>query len=385
MRLSQTPPTLLSLLLVATSHTNPVIAGPYPKDDLHDLGYSFLQDRDCASYCGVDNQYCCTAGQACYTNVQNIAYCSAETAAAVLNTGAAGVPYSTSTWTETDLVARTSTYYSYYVPATTVYTPAATSVAPAICTPSAGESSCGPICCTSSQTCASSGKCQDIPEGGLTSWSYVASSTPSYSAPLRPTSGIASTATNTVSATTTQPFGTPVSASGSSIPITESSSRGLSSGAIAGIVIGVIAGVILLILICFCCVLRAGFDGLLAIFGLGNNRRRTTERVETVERYSRHGSGTASRRETHGGWFGDGGRATRVSESRKRKSSGLGGLGAVGAGLAGLALVLGLKRKHDKKEKMSSEISSSYYTDSYTGTSASSASSDRRTRQSRRH
>jgi hypothetical protein len=61
-----------------------------------------------------------------------------------------------------------------------------------------------------------------------------------------------------------------------------------------------------------------------------------------------------------------------VDESRKKKSSGFGGLGAVGAGLAGLALILGLKRRHDRKEKASrSDISSSYYTDSYTGTSAS--------------
>jgi len=158
----------------------------------------------------------------------------------------------------------------------------------------------------------------------------------------------------------------------------------LSAGAIAGIVIGVIAGIILLLLICFCCILKAGFDGLLALFGLGKKKRRSTERIETVERYSRHGSG-ASRRDTHTGWFGAS-KPTRVDESRKKKSSGFGGLGAVGAGLLGLAVVLGLKRRHDKKEKAArSDISSSYYTDSFTGTSASSESSDRRTRDSRRH
>jgi hypothetical protein len=148
----------------------------------------------------------------------------------------------------------------------------------------------------------------------------------------------------------------------------------LSGGAIAGIVIGTIAGVILLLLFCFCCIVKAGFDGLLALFGLGNRRnRRSRERVEVVEeRYSRHGSGTASRRDTHTGWFGAGGRPARVTETRKKKSSGFGGLGAVGAGLLGLAVVLGLKRRHDKKQMAErSDISSSYYTDSYTGTSAS--------------
>ena len=94
-----------------------------------------------------------------------------------------------------------------------------------------------------------------------------------------------------------------------------------------------------------------------------------------TERYSRHGSQAASRRDTHTGWFG-GGRPARVTESRRneKKSSGFGGLGMVGAGLIGLAAILGLKRREDKKAKSTaarSDISSSYYTDSYTGTSAS--------------
>jgi hypothetical protein len=142
----------------------------------------------------------------------------------------------------------------------------------------------------------------------------------------------------------------------------------LSAGAIAGIVIGVIAGIILLLLFCFCCIIKAGFDGLLALLGLGKRRRRSSERVEVVEeRYSRHGSGAV--RNTHNTWFGSS-RPTRVTETRKKKSSGFGGLGYVGAGLLGLAAVLGLKRRHDRKEKTErSDISSSYY--SYTDTSAS--------------
>jgi hypothetical protein len=172
-----------------------------------------------------------------------------------------------------------------------------------------------------------------------------------------------------VSATTTEPFTPPATASGSSISVTSShNGGGLSPGAIAGIVIGVIAGIILLLLFCFCCIIKAGFDGLLALFGLGKKRRRSTERVEVVEeRYSRHGSGTG--RNTHNTWFGAP-RPARVTETRKKKSSGLGGMGFVGAGLVTLAALLGLKRRHDRKEKPDrSDISSSYY--SYTDTSAS--------------
>ncbi|KAF8867053.1 hypothetical protein BDZ45DRAFT_682592 [Acephala macrosclerotiorum] len=379
MRLSQTPPSLLSLLLVALSQINTVNAGPFPKDSLHDLlGLGWLQPRDCASYCGAQNQYCCTAGQACYTNAANVAYCSAGAAVS-------GYGVYTTTWTETDLVTRTSTYSSYYQVATTTQTWASASTytaAPAICTTSLGESSCGTICCAENQQCAFAGSCT-----AYTS-TYIATST--YSAPLRPTSGGVSTQTSVVSATTTAPFIPPATASGSTLPITSSSSSGLSGGAIAGIVIGTIAGVILLLLICFCCIVKAGFDGLLALFGLGKrrDRRDRTERVEVIERYSRHGSGAGSRRDQHTGWFGGGGRPVRVTESRRteKKSSGFGGLGMVGAGLLGLAAILGLKRREDRKAKSSaarSDISSSYYTDSYTGTSASSASSDRRTRESR--
>ena len=375
MRFSQAPASLLSLLLVAISNIDTAQAWP-----LGELDFAFLQGRGtCASYCGADNQYCCTAGQACTTNQQNVADCVAATNVVVATSGGAGgVPIYTTTWTETDLLTRTSTAYSY--PATSAQ---ATAVAPAptaaICTTSLGQTSCGSLCCASGQICAAANSCSAY----ASSWTYFATSSvpasSSYSAPLRPTSGGVSTATSVVSATTTQPFQTPATASGSSLPISSSgSSNGLSPGAIAGIVIGTIAGIILLLLICFCCIVRAGWSGLLALFGLGKNRRRSTERIETTERYSRHGSGTASRRDTHTGWFGMG-RARpasgRITSENKKKSSGFGGMGAVGAGLIGLAVILGLKRKHDKKPSQShhavSDVSSTYYTDSYTGTSAS--------------
>ncbi|CZT39865.1 uncharacterized protein RSE6_00036 [Rhynchosporium secalis] len=364
MRLSQTPSSLVSLVVAVLSQTDLVNAGPYPKDEIHDLGFAFLKPRQCVMYCGSENQFCCTQGQGCFTTA-NIAGC---TATAGLAGGDGGYGVYTTTWTETNLVTKTSTI-SYGVPTTPVAVapmPTANNV-PAICTTSLGQSSCDTICCAADQRCAAPNSCTAHSEF------YQGPST--YAAPIRPTSGGISTATTIVSATTTVPFQAPATASGSLFPIAEASGGGgLSAGAIAGIVIGVIAAIIILLLLCFCCIAKAGFDGLLAIFGLGKKKRRSTERIEvTEERYSRHGShaGGASRRDTHSGWFG-GSKPARVNEKRK-KESGFGGLGMVGAGLLGLAAVLGLKRNHDKKEKSHSgrsDISSSYYTDSMTGTSA---------------
>jgi hypothetical protein len=379
MRLSQTPPVLISLL-VLLSHTKSVKAVPTPKEVLEKLGYGFMEERDVA--CGVSGQYTCTGAQACYTNAAQVAYCSVP-GDSVVTGDTGGYAVYTTTYTETDLELRTSTFSSWYQAATTYAVATSTAASAAICDTSLEETSCGPICCAANQVCAASGSCAPRPSStaaALTSYTYIvstmATTTSTYSAPLRPTSGTTTgTVTTSTSATTTQTFISPATASGSTLPVVSTStSHGLSAGAIAGIVIGTIAGIILLLLICFCCIVKAGFDGLLALFGLGNRRnRRSRERVEVVEeRYSRHGSGTASRRDTHTGWFGAGGRPARVTETRKKKSSGFGGLGAVGAGLVGLAVILGLKRRHDKKEMVErTDISSSYYTDSYTGTSAS--------------
>ncbi|KAI9050982.1 hypothetical protein LZ554_005092 [Drepanopeziza brunnea f. sp. 'monogermtubi'] len=372
MRLSQTPPSLLSLLFLVLAQTDTANAGPFAKDLLHDLGFGFLQPRECVAYCGTDNQYCCTAGQGCYTNA-GIAGCT-ETAHAPVQ-GAGGFGVYTTTWTETDLVTKTATIsYGWADPTPPAWVPPAV-ITPAICTPSLGQSSCGAICCASDQRCA--------PQGN-TCTPYSSTYTGTYSAPTRPTSG-GLTATSTSSVTTTVPFIPAATASGSAFPIVSNGDDGLSAGAIAGIVIGVIAGIILLVLLCFCCCVKAGLDGVLAIFGLnGRKKRRSTDRI-TVEEYGRRRtSGNAARRDTHSSWFGAGRRPTKVTEKRK-KDNGLGGMGMVGAGLLGLAAVLGLKRKNDRKESRSSrtDYSSTYYTDSYTGTSASSASSDRRTRESR--
>ena len=378
MRLSQTPPTLLCLVYVFFSHTKSVKALPTRNEILESLGYGYIVERDIL--CGEQGLYTCTGAQACYTNEAQVAYCSVP-GETIETGGSGGYAVYTTTYTETDYLLQTSTWTSSWNAAPTTWLPTATSTwapavtAPVICDTSQQETSCGDLCCANWQICAAANSCVANPSSGLTSFAYIASTvattTSTFSAPLKVTS----------STSTTVPFLPAATASGSTFPLISSStsSHGLSGGAIAGIVIGTIAGVILLLLICFCCIVKAGLDGLLALFGLGSRRnRRSRERVEVIEeRYSRHGSGGASRRDAHTGWFGAGGRPATVSESRRKKpSSGLGGFGAVGAGLLGLAVILGLKRRHDEKKVMRerrerSDISSSYYTNSYTGTSES--------------
>lgn len=159
------------------------------------------------------------------------------------------------------------------------------------------------------------------------------------------------------------------------------SGGGLSGGAIAGIVIGVLLGIGLLIALCVCCLLKGCLDGLLGILGLRNNRKTRREETYIEERRSSHHhaggayAGSVDRRRTGGRtWFGT--RPGRVTERRteKKTGGGLGGLGAVTAGLGTLALVLGLKRRSERRKademSQTTGYGSSYYTDEYT-TSAS--------------
>ncbi|KAL2430688.1 hypothetical protein ABEF95_012757 [Exophiala dermatitidis] len=306
MRLHEMPSSL-SWLVAAILLSQPVSASFLP-DLLHSFEDLQNVQKRCESPCGYYGLLCCGAGEVCYTDANNQAQCGTGPATTAAAVGGSGQwQYYTTTYVETDLKTVTQTFSSYI---------------PAIVTNTA-------------------------------------------SAPLRPTSNTLVTVTSQVgSATTTQPFVTPVGTGGSIITgPTSSSSGGLSGGAIAGIVIGVIAGIILLLLLCACLCFKGLIDGLLAIFGLGPRRkRRTVEEEVYVERHHRSGRGGRTGGRT---WFGQ--RPARTEVVEEKRSSGIGKAGWVAATLGGLALFLGLKRRRDRRDdKSSSGYGSSYYYSDYT-------------------
>ncbi|KAF3769176.1 hypothetical protein M406DRAFT_345000 [Cryphonectria parasitica EP155] len=331
-------------LSLSTLLIQPVLAGPFPKDDLHDtLSYGFIQDRSCASYCGVENEHCCSDGEVCTTS-DNVAGCTAA-APLLVRDGSSWAVYTT-TWTETETF--TSTISSAWA--------ASTAAAGGTCTPPAGsgEIACGSICCANWQYCAYDGH--------------------------------TSTATALSASTTGSGNGTALATTGGS---------SLSGGAIAGIVIGVLAGVVILLGICACCIMRGLWHGLLALLGLGPRKDKRDRSRETViveeERYSRHGAApvrTSSHvdRDRHSSWFANrparsaAGESRRISEKKESNQTSWWTAGALGT----LLVLLGLRR--DKKRRQStakrssraarSEVSSSYFSDSYTASSPSEFSSD---------
>ncbi|KAK8095406.1 hypothetical protein PG999_013428 [Apiospora kogelbergensis] len=362
MRLSQRqqwplPTSLVALLLTFTLTT----ASPYPKDELRDLGYGYIMERACDSYCGADNQYCCSAGQQCYTSA-GIAGCAATAA----NGG--GVDFHTTTWTETKTYTST---WSTYVPGAT--DAAGAGVGGADCVPKAGtgQIACGPICCTNQQYCHHSGQCMPNGPAGWVTTTAVGTTvgvvTTQYSAPYRVTSGsTVYESTGTAASQTAEPT--------SDEGAVTTTNNSLSGGAIAGIVIGTIAGLILLLLLCFFCIARGLWH---TLFG-GKKKDRRSERVEVIEEhYSRHGgSAAAAGRPAHRTWFGGGGGRPATVTSRRekeKKSSGAGWLATAG----GAALLLLGLRRGDKKEEEKmrkpprSDFGSSYYTASYTASSPS--------------
>ncbi|KAK2593377.1 hypothetical protein QQS21_008908 [Conoideocrella luteorostrata] len=345
-------PSTMRLLLWLSATAELVAGTPYPKDDLHDAGYSYLMPRNCPSYCGSDNQFCCNPGEVCTTLPGNVATC----------VGGAVGGYTT-TWTETKTY--TSTIMTHWIPAP-IPTPGVD------CRPQSPEQqACGAICCAGWQSCAYKGQCSPKPGFAEPSTVVVTSNgvvTTRYSAPYRVTgtttivnSGIPSTpVTNTATVTgsaspTSTSDGDTIGADGSNKGGT---GGGLSPGAIAGIVIGTLAGVALLMLLCFCCIARGIWN---AIFG----RKKKDEKVVIEEeRYSRHGSRAPSayaRRDRHTGWFG--GRPSSVADRREKKSSGNWWLGLAG-GAATLLALLNLKKdkKPARKPVASSRYSDSYYT-----------------------
>lgn len=368
-----------SALLVPFLFTALVAAVPYPRDELRANGFGYLMPQECSEYCGSDNELCCSADEACYTSA-GTPTCTGLTHLLVER------DYTT-TWTETKTY--TSTISSWYVPTTTAGV--GSNGGPCVPPEGSGQIACGPICCTNWQYCAYDGQCVANP--GYSTYTEVVTTgvyvTTQFSAPWRPTSGPSATDT---SATDTSATGTFASAtespSGTNPPAVSTTNNSLGAGAIAGIVVGTIAGVILLLLLCFCCIARGLWHVFAGIFGGGKKKRRSSERIEvTEEGYSRHSaSGAAAGRPTHRTWFG-GGRPSGAGPRKEKKSDG-GSLAWLFAAIGALAILLGLRRSDKRKPTGSSrpsrsDWSSSYISDSFTATSPSSFSSDRRTRRSR--
>lgn len=344
---------------VGATATTMVGATPYPRDDLHDVGSSFLMPRNCASYCGADNQFCCEQGQACTTLEGNVATCLP---------GTWGGSYTT-TWT----VTYTSIIMTNWIPAPTP-TPGVD------CVPQAPEQeACGRICCAGWQQCAyktNGGQC--TPRAGFPEPSAVivtsnGQATTRYAAPYRVIgttvivgSGLPSSLASPQAsprASSTAAAANPTSTSDGNTIGADGTNKGgtgggLSPGAIAGIVIGTLAGVALLMLLCFCCIARGIWN---AMFG---GKKKDEKVVVEEERYSRHGSrvpSAYSRRDRHSGWFG--GRPASVGDRREKKSDGKWWLGIAG-GAATLLTLLNLKKKDKpaRKPGPSSRYSDSYYT-----------------------
>ncbi|KAI2607623.1 uncharacterized protein GGS25DRAFT_343925 [Hypoxylon fragiforme] len=357
MRPSQAQLGLLPLLFTL------VAAHPYPRDDGQDNGFGYLMPRACASYCGADNQFCCSSGEACTT--------SAGVASCVASAGG-DVNFFTTTWTET------KTYTSTFSSLLSATTPASGGTNGEPCVPPAGSGqiACGTICCANWQYCAHEGQCMpNAGAGSWTQWTTVGVVTTQYSAPYRVTSG--STIVQTSAPTTTTGTAASETTTSTAAPAPVASTSGsLSGGAIAGIVVGTIAGVALLLLLCFCCIVRGLWDAFAGIFGSGR-RNRDAERVEIIEeRYSRRGSrhgsaygasAAAAARPSHRTWFGGGGGRPTSAASRNEKHSSSGGAGWLAATLGGAALLLGLRRDERRRaasrRPVRTDIGSSHISD----------------------
>jgi hypothetical protein len=388
MRLLSLPSTLTTALLL-----QPITASIIPTflasfEDLQNVR------KRCDNPCGYYGQLCCESGETCYTDSNNQAQCGP----APVPTNADGSwQYLTTTYVMTDEVTITTTLSWQVTP-----TPEPCNTCNS-CEYSLGETPCGSMCCKSGQYCQQDDMCVAV--GGDSSGNYgtlfTVTTINTVTAPARPTSDLIYTITQTGGEviTTTQAYITPTGTGGAILtgPQAENSGGGLSGGAIAGIVIGVIAGIIILLLICICCCAKGLIDGILGIFGLGPRRKRREE-TEVYERHSHHHHGSRTGGRT---WFGT--RPRRGSRDEKKSGGGWGTFAGVSAALGGLALLLGMKRKRDRRdEKSSSGYGSSYYSD-YTSSefpllpqidetwnmrrltgAGSESSSDRRTRRSSR-
>ncbi|KIW03255.1 uncharacterized protein PV09_05476 [Verruconis gallopava] len=391
MRFLETSPAITSFVALLLTSAYPTAAGPFSRvnevvrqeveslsyDDALSLQNSTLELKrrqnaaTCSSSqfnCGYYGQVCCESGtEVCGTNSAGEAVCVAASSGsqttAVAGSGGQWQVY-TSIWTTTGAITMTSIYSSYI--------PAVTSSSSGNCVPNWAndESACGKICCSSGQYCfdETNGICKPAGNGGYTTTGVT------NSPPTRATTSNGVIITLTMTPTTTVPFSTPIATGQNATIVSSSASNGgLSGGAIAGIVIGVLAGVALLILLCLCCCLKAGFDGILALFGLGKkkDRRRRVVEEEYVDVHRRYGSQAGSGRR----WYGSAA-SGRPSRPPPPKKSGIANLATIGLSLGGLAAALGLRRELRRRQEEKSDISSSYY-DSYYYSSSSVSGSRR--------
>ena len=349
---------LLSIIAILIFQLPQSLANPFPRtllDNDFPANHSLELRQQCGGIsCGWNGWLCCGSDQACATS-NNQALCVATA------TGGAGGSWQvyTTTYVETDFNTITTTYSALAGGA------APTSSPGGACNANLGETSCGSQCCQQDEWCNGN---QCIGYGGSSSGAPVTNSQGStISNFIAPTSVGIATVTSSMSITTTVPFQTPVGSSGSVITgQMVSTNNGLSPGAIAGIVIGVLVGlfILFLILACLCC--RSIFD---AILGRNKKRKETTTYIETHHSHHGSGGGPPPRRR----WFGVL-PARPDRPEKKNKTGGFGGLLGVGALLGGLALILGLRRRSQKKPDEKTDYSVSDYTyysyDDYT-TSAS--------------
>ena len=323
----------LALLAALTSST---LAHPYPRNDLQAVGFDYLLARDCATYCGADDQYCCGSGETCFTT-NNIAGCSAS------NGDGHGV-YIT-TWTQTQTF--TSTVSTSWAAAETG------SGDGSVCEPADGtEVSCGSVCCASWQYCAYKGQCYSRDDASVPVSTYTTNGqlTTRFSQAYRITSTAGAGASGTAVAAGDN------NGNGGD----DGNEGGLSDGAIAGIVIGSLLGVALLILLCFCCIAR----GLWALLCGGRGRDRDSEQSRRNSRSGAtattgRGTSTHSRRQQHRTWYGKrvsspSGRRGSTATKEKGENKILLALTAI---VSTLAALLFLKRK--KKNNQQSEKSRS--------------------------
>lgn len=360
MRVSQ-PPTLLSLLAILLSSTHTSHAKPFPRDETQiETDSNSLVERQGGYACGFGSLTCATAG-ACYTDANGQAQCAINDGTQQNNANNGQWQLYTTTYVTNLYTTITSTGSSLLATPTAQVAVAPACDLPCGLIPLSGQR----LCCASGQKCLYQGSCG--PSDAIAvdvSSSYLFSATAVV--PLRPTSATTQTVTSTGSATTTVAFQTPMPTSGAGTAGMQSttSNNGLSGGAIAGIVIGVLLGIFLLLLICGCLCFKGILDSFLALLGLGPKRRRR-ESTYIEERHSHHASGGGGGG-LGGRWFGQ-----RPSRPQREKKSGVGGFGAVAAGLTTLAVVLGLKRKRDRRDKSSYGTGSSYTYSDYTSSSKS--------------